>query len=167
MYMEKVINFELAKKLDEAWVMKDIETEYCYFKWTYIAWDNKEYVCDKLQIIKYFNWIKEKISNQYEIDYDDFNILIIKAPTLSEAIDILPKRIDDEHNAYYLTIVKWENLFYICYNNESEENIITTINNNFIYWKTLLEAVEKMLEWLIENNLRSIKRYYKRFLNVW
>lgn len=120
--MKEIINFELAKKLDEAWVMKDIETEYYYKK-----------RFDDISIV-----IKEETD---EISlYNDY----YKAPTLSETIDILPASISP---TLWLTIKKyWDDIkkYWVIYDFCWRKNIQFT-------WKTLLEAVGKMLEYLLNN----------------
>lgn len=149
----KTINFELSKRLNDKWLLDNIETEYCYFEWRYIAWDNKEYICDKLQLTPYFDWIKESISSQYKLYYDDFTITIIKTLTLEEAIGILPEYINEDYelsiskNRVRYIDLRWPSTF-ILFNDEWD--CFWTAD---FEWKTLLEAIKKMIEYLLDNNL--------------
>ncbi len=71
--------------------------------------------------------------------------------TLEEAIELLPDFIKDKDlRDGYVSIWKmdWEyDIKYSYWVWEDEETIVEFI------WKTLLEAIEKMLEYLINNNL--------------
>ena len=145
----KTINFELSQRLSELWLLDDIETQYCYFEWKYIAWDNKEYISDKLQLTPYFNWIKKYISNEYKLDYDDYNIIIVKTLTLEERLEFLPQYI----NEYMLEIYKcWSWSWNVCYiNNYPNDNIIT--DRLCMYNWTIISAVEQLLKYLLDNKL--------------
>jgi len=113
----KTLNFKLSKRLNEAWILDDIETEETIFVW-WKAWE-------------------------------DF----IKTLTLEEAIDFLPKTIQD-WDLYWLQInwqSNWE--YWIRYNNYAIRQFI-----HVQHWKTLLESIEKMLEYLLDNNLLTNKK---------
>ena len=131
----KTINLELCKKLTEAGILDNIETEY------YI---NSQWV------------INENLFNNKHLK----SINAVKTLTCEEAYDILPNKIWEK----YLNIQKaWNNLQYF----EVDENSIpiddwetiesswkTLLDDNQINTeKLLLEAIEKMIEYLLENNL--------------
>jgi hypothetical protein len=126
--MTKVISLELAKRL--APYLENIETEYFY--------DNnwEAYIYDKY--------------NKYK--------LYIKTLTLEEAIEFLPKQIKvkEYYNSTEYSIKKWYlqiefiekyMIFYI-----NNKNISESITKAF-YWKTLLEAIQQILTYLLDNNL--------------
>jgi len=149
MNMQKTISLELSKRLQK--YLEWVETEYMYFEWTYIAWDNKEYIEDKMTLILFNNlpWIIE----QYSEKFDDNTITIYKALTLEEAIEFLPKSIKKERyvNApwtyNYNINIYYNNMYRICYScYEKREDFESK-------WKTLLQAIEKMLEYLLDNDL--------------
>jgi len=104
--------------------LKEVDTEYI---WVDIQW------C--IDIIKTNNWLDE-------FDY------ICKTFTLEEAIEFLPKTVKDWY-IYWLQINWKSNLeYWIRYNNYAIRKFIYSQR-----WKTLLEAIEKMLEYLLDNNL--------------
>lgn len=97
-------------------------------------------------------WLLDNIKTEYWYEYDNetknYNIdyflpfnknIICKTLTLEEAIEFLPDSI---------MITK--------HNNCNEKYLIdynTDDYNEDFSWKTLLEAIEKMLEYLLDNNL--------------
>ena len=114
----KTINFELSKRLNDLWLLDNIETEYCYN----IDWD----------LLSWFYAKKE------------YNQIVYKTLTLEEAIDFLPT---------YILKHKRAKKYFQIYRNKDWYNIWY----EFIHWefskKTLLEAIEKMIEYLLDNNL--------------
>ena len=69
----------------------------------------------------------------------------IKAHDLEEAIELLPDNIIRNWSRYFISIYKtslWYTIYYSYYNDDFKIN-----------WKTLLEAVEKMINYLLDNNL--------------
>lgn len=123
--MAKTISFELSKRLSEWWYLDNIETEYCYI---------------------------EHFKNIHLLESND-NLVIrfkkdwwtkYKTLTLEEAIDFLPATI----NRKSIGINKrWG-----VYNVEYIENYYD-MDCYSATWKTLLEAIEKMIEYLLDNNL--------------
>lgn len=120
----KTLNFELSKRLNDLWLLDNIETEY------WIEYDNENQNND----ITYYLPFNKNI--------------ICKTLTLEEAIEFLPNSILYKENKYYcLNIFRnlhWEYLLDYSFSGivlHSEEEEI------------LLEAVEKMLEYLLNNNL--------------
>lgn len=139
----KTINFKLSKRLNDLGLLDEVETEYCFFSevWKY----------DSFQI-----WESNKIT-EGEF-YDIWESLVsyckvaekYKTLTLSEAIEFLPN-IEN----YYLEIKKIGNIYWIKY----EDKTIINLVHSFISLssirsgETLLLAIEKMLEYLLDNNL--------------
>lgn len=132
--MDKVISLETSKRL--APFLKDIKTEYFWFY--HVDWEYELMKCSDMQ-------------DTYNFGADE------KTLTLEEAIEFLPIEIK------WYTILLWKS---------GQEHILTkTINNKYytvwyfikwnnwlkilerVTWKTLLEAVEKMIIYLLENNL--------------
>lgn len=127
--MKKTISFELSKRLNELWLLDNIETKYVI---------NIE--------------TKELLTN----DYVNFpSIYDTKTLTLQEAIEFLPYRIKNNQNFYLLhfrkTEVFWVNQFNIDYYKWDNYNIWLFYWE--INWETLLESVEKMITYLLDNNL--------------
>lgn len=124
----KTINFELSKKLSDLWLLDDIQTEYIYTKIDIWFWNINYDIIEW----KYFN----------------INDWDIKTLTLEEWIKILPKKISFEDYDLFLFLDFFDKkLFYWLYSDLDEYNI------SFKYKETLLEAIEKMLEYLLDNNL--------------
>ena len=140
----KTINFELSKRLTEWGYLDNIETEY------YINYNNsiftKEYInenlmCRRIEILSSIKW-------------SYINEDVFKTLTLEEALDFLPNIKD-----YDLELRKRE----VAYRALDKEIIINEWWRNIQYynlktlkycnWKTLLEAIEKMIEYLLNNNL--------------
>ena len=124
--MNKVLKFELSKRLNYLWLLDNIETEY----WFTETW-------------KFFPWE-----------------CIYKTLTLEEAIEFLIKQkitfidiIMPITNGHYHTI---NSIRY--FNNWKLWEIFTRGDEDWytdveIYWKTFIEAIEKMLDYLLDNNL--------------
>jgi len=93
-----------------------------------------------------YNW-KYYIANSNKIEW-------IKTLTLEEAIEFLPKRYKPlyEKDKYYvckMVILDTWYCFEIC------DEFTWKIDKTFC-WKTLLEAIEKMIEHLIDNNFLEL-----------
>lgn len=118
----KTINLELSKKLQEH--LKDIETEYYYEAWLRG---------------KYF--LEEWISS---FDKDNWDI---KTLTLEEAIEFLPETIIlNDHEEVELSLYKrWVSYDYFWF---EEYGSLKFFEDE----ASLLQAIEKMLEWLLNNN---------------
>ena len=135
--MNKVIeNIELLKKLQP--YLENMIPEHSYYKWDLNRLVTKEFEPDKY----------------------------IKTLTLEEAIEFLPNRIDWENHAFYLEITKAETEYHIAYCADMKDYIwedcvwdefkmfeCTYMNDKHLFWETLLEAIEKMLEYLLDNEL--------------
>jgi len=124
--MTKTLNFELSKRLTEWWYLDNIETEYHYT------------VC----------WLWKKIKS-WKLEYTED----IKTLTLEEAIDFLPEYICED---CYELIIKKKEIFYI--NRFKPNNCYEVITMDRYLparfkWETLFEAIEKMIEYLLNNNL--------------
>lgn len=118
--MSKVLNFELSKRLNDLWLLDDIETEYVIEIWTVIVWEYK-YAIDKKDCFC--------VSWYY------------KTLTLEEAIEFLPFI---EKSA--LEIKKHQKYYSIWYPLISQKI-------NFVHWNTLLITIERLIEYLLDNNL--------------
>ena len=120
--MKKTISFELSKRLDELWLLRDIETEYEYLlilkhenspiEPSLYETTKKQYVCTTADVKYFKGWFKT-------LTTDESN-KIIKFNTLPEYV---------------------------------RNHIITLYIQWFNNWKTLLEAKEKMITYLLDNNL--------------
>ena len=139
----KTINFELSKRLNERWLLNNIDTEYLIYKnkkWIVSIEENK-----KLTTWTSFNEIqKECIALKEEI---------YKTLTLEEAIEFMPIYIKWKYKFNYEKFNK-----VVPYSNMRKWDkhwIKYTYNWEWYiqYWKTLLEAIEEMLEWLLNNKL--------------
>jgi len=133
----ETINLELSKRL--APYLENEETEYCYIKKTILKKD-------------FFKVVKVDYKDDEESNYVGIDYWICKTLTLEEAIEFLPKtfgvRFDKDNPRTCLKIYfiwSW-NISYSC----TEYIWKCTIE---LHWKTLLEAIEKMLEYLLDNNL--------------
>jgi len=162
----KTINLELSKRL--APYLKGVETEYIYFEWKYKAWDNKWYIADELQLIK-SKWNKKAIKEQYLEKYDDSKIIYTSTFTLEEAIEFLPVYIDDVNWGWldedWEQWSRYSDRIYFSFCKEirnPEEWIIykweikdfySSEQLDLVVWKTPIESIEKMLEYLLDNNL--------------
>jgi len=122
----KTINLELSKRLTEGWYLEDVETDYYRMEnifWDYVLWDK----IDKSKF--YPEWDK------------------VKTLTLEEAIEFLPKK-HPKYKEYYLRMMLYDKTWYVEYwMCEPCETMWSAC------WKTLLEAIEKMLEHLLDNDL--------------
>ena len=126
----KTINFELSKRLNDLWLLDNIETEYWYFE----QWDlfNIEEIFWKKYYIQKWDWL-------------------YKTLTLEEAIEFMPIYIKWKYKFNYEKFNK-----VVPYSNMRKWDkhwIKYTYNWEWYiqYWKTLLEAIEEMLEWLLNN----------------
>lgn len=133
----KTINLELSKRLNELWLLDDIRfvPEFAYYTKVRIA----NTTMHKIEI-----WIFDNIPHR-KYEYDNKIITL----TLEEAIEFLPKEIKWEFE--FAIKYDWEDKYIVEYNRYQQDWSI--IENICETWKTLLEAIEKMLEYLIENNL--------------
>jgi len=128
----KTINFELSKRLNDLWLLDNIETEFKYYK----MWDT---------------YISLHESEFYKSDWDN-----IKTLTLEKAIEFLPWKINmPKYHRWYL----WDDVLCILAIEPKDDHIEVKYNhwNMWTYiwqsWKTPLEAIEKMIEYLLDNNL--------------
>ena len=140
----KTISLELCKKLSEAWVLDGVETEYIW--------------CDDTG----YDFAIYKNEDKFWKENNQLIWWPIKTLTLEEAIEILPDTISKWANPYNLRIRKatpWLGSYKIDYSlwGHYKEFLIEI---DLWYWKTLLEAIEKMLEYLLDNNL--LKKYNAR-----
>jgi len=125
----KTINFELSKRLTEWLYLDNIETEFKYYK----MWD--EYI------------LLHK-TEFYKSDWDN-----IKTLTLEEAIEFLPIYIKRK---YKFNCEKFNNIIPFSNMKKWDKYWVSYIYNwewYIQYSKTLLGAIEKMLEYLLDNNL--------------
>ena len=122
----KTINFELSKRLNDLWLLDNIETEYIYRE----SINPELYICSTV-------FITDWILYDTDMSYNDYKTL-----TLEEAIEFLKQfwelkiiLTNYRCNIYLIwnKLIKWENIH------------ISTDTN--------LEAIEKMLEYLLNNNL--------------
>jgi len=131
----KTITLELSKRL--APYLEDVDTEY----WLEI------YTSDWEDI----NEAPEDFWNLYPIWNTRADTSVsykqIKTLTLEEAIEFLPKK-HPKYKEYYLRMMlydkTWDVEYWMC---EPCETMWGAC------WKTLLEAIEKMLEYLLDNDL--------------
>jgi len=144
--MTKCINLELSKKL--APYLKDVDTEYILQQ---LPNHNKNWWL-KERVVKNWNWVWR----------------MYKTLTLEEAIEFMPYIIDLWEHSYWLEISKIQKWYHINYSADISEienwedefwNTFETIFNSVpyknlhLFWGTLLEAIEKMLEYLLDKNL--------------
>jgi len=125
----KTLSLELSKRLNEWWYLDNIETEYFY-------WERVNCIC-------YWCEDGESVISLHKTENIVMNNLDIKTLTLEEVIEFLPKEI----------VLKWE--WYLCMWKNWVE-YCTFEPSEFINreeWETLLIAIEKMLTYLLDNNL--------------
>lgn len=121
----KTISFELSKKLNEAWVLDNIETEYFYY----------------LNPNGDFAIAETKTDNFREWD--------IKTLTLEEAIEFFLSKWPSNLNLLFTSFSNNLTIIIICdFNSDKKE--MKTIHD--IIW-TKVEAIEKMIKYLLDNNL--------------
>ncbi len=90
---------------------------------------------------EYCDWEDARPCNMFDLDNWDF---YIPAPNLEEAIELLPYSIKDwEWFSHYLQMQKTHLWYKYCYND----------CEIFLYYKFNIEAVEKMINYLLDNNL--------------
>jgi hypothetical protein len=133
--MTKVIeNLELLKKLQPyLW-----ETEYKITQYYKSDWSPSYH-------------FKKTIHKSNENIYTTaFSSKSFKTLTLEEAYDKLPRLLLNEDHFYTPTIAPAINKTYISYDHIDLE--LDSLTGS-IEWRTLLQAIEKMLEYLIDNNL--------------
>ena len=125
--MTKYINFELSKKLNDLGLLDNIETKY----WIWQVW----WVCTKLEL-EYLNpWYKA-------------NECWYKTLTLKEAIMFLPKTYSDNEDYWYKLIITYNNNNWIVMYWDIEEHTWV-----FQSWASLIEVIEKMIIFLLDNKL--------------
>lgn len=117
------INFELSKRLNEWWYLDNIETKYWYR--------------DNWILLEY--WIY-RILNDWEWVY-------YKTLTLEEVLEFLPKEFKNDKLTFFLNFWPMNNIWYCQY----EDWFLWKLY--WETWQTFLEAIEKMLEFLLDNNL--------------
>ena len=120
----KTINFELSKRLNDLWLLDNVETEY------WIEYDNEYH-------------------NHYITYYLPFNKNIIcKTLTLEEAIETLFAWTSIYFRWWRWNWTRWSIDIY-------SDSIISHLleDEPEFEWETLLGAIEKMLEYLLDNNL--------------
>lgn len=122
--MIKTISFELSKRLDELWLLRDVETEFIYTKRDIWFW-NIDY--DIIEW-KYFN-------------LDDWDI---KTLTTDEALEFLPLFIPTYNCMKCLWRYEDKWIVWYWYQNQIDQ---------FPKWQTPIEAIEKMITYLLDNNL--------------
>lgn len=121
--MTKTISFELSKRLDELWLLRDIETEYVIDICTNIVWELK-YAIDEEDIF-WISWY-------------------IKTLTTDEAIEFILNNIWD-----YWSIQLWKNdvsffpidwekiqFYHSRINTQILEKMITYLLDNNLIWHT-------------------------------
>ncbi len=130
----KTISLELSKRLTEKGLLDDIDTEYFYWNWKE-SW----YSLRKKWEARNIHFIKN------EWDYKSMN--------LEEVLDFLPVRIKINWEVWHLDIFKrfsWKkikvHMYYIDYSSWHFRK-----ENKYITDTTLLGAIEKMLEYLLDN----------------
>ena len=147
----KTINLELSKRL--ANYLDSVKTEYSWIeksepiKWN-IYWTEFKHTW------KFFVWKKfmDRADTNFWKEY--------KTLTLEEAIEFCPKRYKQQYseltwtkNDYRLIMVKLDKWY--CFKISDEFQWGT---DKSCCWKTILQAIEKMLEYLLDNNLLWIKQ---------
>jgi len=131
----KTISLELSKKLNEWWYLEGVETEY---NWCFN--DNWEYF----------------IANSNKIEW-------IKTLTLEEAIEFLPRTHTSLKNDFRVELEWYISLYRLhiftvgIWNQKWAVDYIDSVwKRLWIWqklWETLLEAIEAMIEYLLDNNL--------------
>lgn len=129
----KTLSLETSKLLQEKWLLDEIETEYVWV----INWDIITTSTSKT--------IKELYAHPL-VEIPEW-FTTYKTLTLEEAIEFLPRIINDK----WIYITKWimEKYCMAYVDNDMEQDDI----DNWTDWKTLLEATEKMINYLLTNNL--------------
>lgn len=145
------IKFELAKKLNELWLLDNIDTEFVYNDyWTIYFADDIKFVDTRKECNKIHNCEPYYIfhnANSYAIQNQKNEWFIYKTLTTEEVVEFLPKTyIDKDWLIYRLTIIR-DSKWLIMYWDEQDN---TKVNST---WETFLEAIEQMIEILIDNNL--------------
>lgn len=145
------IKFELAKKLNELWLLDNIDTEFVYNDyWTIYFADDIKFVDTRKECNKIHNCEPYYIfhnANSYAIQNQKNEWFIYKTLTTEEVVEFLPKTyIDKDWLIYRLTIIR-DSKWLIMYWDEQDN---TKVNST---WETFLEAIEQMIEILINNNL--------------
>lgn len=134
--MINTINFELSKRLNELKFLDNIETENIY----------NQYKSHDGTIYTYLNEPKD----MYEWCEPDYTS---KTLTLEEAIEFLKKYIWPK-----ITITFDRTSYYrIEYLQPFLKKTLYHYKSYDFYWDTLLEAIEKMIEYLLNNNLLTNK----------
>ena len=146
----KTLNLEICKRLEEH--LKDVRTEYFWHNvkndW---IWDWEHQDEEQLTIVNEMSICWKIATDRW--DKMKFNFTRFKAPTLEEALDLLPSEI----KLWKLLISKDERLYMIGYWHYHIDECANLLNISF-FEPTSLEAVEKMLDYLITNDLLWIKK---------
>jgi len=133
--MTKTISLELSKRLIP--FLKGVETEYAYVD------RSEEYFIEASDEDK-----KHKIfKNIFVLEKVDWEYWEFKTLTLEEAIEFLT---DNMWKTSIETLKVWQ------YTDDKHYRVSCNKYEWIIYnwdWKTLLQAIEKMLECLLDNNL--------------
>ena len=157
----KIIKFDLAKKLNDLWLLYNIETEYVYDdKWTIYFAEDIKFVDTRKECNKIHNCDPYYIfcnAQSYAIQNQKNEWIIYKTLTTEEAIEFLPDNIVWVYwSLFNLVIDKWRDWYLINYKNSKHWTW------HIKWWKyfknnsirlPLIEAIEKMIEYLINNNL--------------
>lgn len=137
----KTIDFELSKKLNDLWLLDNIDTEYVYHK-----------------IIKWIDEWKYVIIINHELEWKTKTD--IKTLTIEEAIEFLPRTISVDkdyfwkapigriHILWHKDTKEWSVWYTII---ESQLLVLENWDVVDIEWQTLLEAIENLLYFLLEN----------------
>lgn len=148
----KHLSIETCKRLTEAWVLDNVETESIYMQ---TINRDERIPNDEPFIIS----VKEVEQEEYNLARDWVwmfwtwtYVEKTKAPNLEEAIDLLPielekKEFDVYWNSHLITpyIDLHNNIVYY-----SVDWVSTDLSQQ---WETLLEAIEKMLNYLLDNKV--------------
>ena len=145
----KTINFELSKRLNEKWLLDNIETEFVYNNnWKRYFSDDIKFVdttkeCNKIHNCEPYYILHN--AKSYSIQNQKNEWYIYKTLTTEEAVEFLKNEIwiacdfsiSNRHNIDWC--IRW--------------NFESTEPNLYFEWEALLETIEKFLEYLIDNNL--------------
>lgn len=155
------IKFELAKKLNELWLLDNIDTEFVYNDyWTIYFADDIKFVDTRKECNKIHNCEPYYIfhnANSYAIQNQKNEWFIYKTLTTEEALEFLPDNI---------VWVYWA-LFNLVIDKNRDWYLIDYKNYKHWYWHIkwgkyfknnntrlpLIEAIEQIIENLIDNNL--------------
>jgi len=137
----KTINLELSKRL--APYLEGVETEYFYQEYKRYVWDG--------EVKNWNDWILCNRENATFYEHQD-----IKTLTLEWAILLLPATLSEWSNHYEMTIKRgtaWINNYIVSYVYVFDKHKKNLCNKYCEWNESLLVAIEKMLTYLLENNL--------------